>query len=116
MRFFRHDGVAGRSVFPVFFAAKRGDDMRERMTRERAETIGLDGLAFLAGLPEWLERFLRLSGLELPVLRARASDPDFLRAVLDFLLTEDVLVTDFCKEQNLDARDIHMAHRVLGER
>lgn len=89
--------------------------MRERMTRERAETIGLDGLAFLATMPERTERFLRLSGLEIPVLRAHASDPDFLRAVLDFLLTEDVLVTDFCKEQRLDARDIHMAHRVLGE-
>jgi hypothetical protein len=89
--------------------------MRERMTRERAETIGLNGLAFLAGLPEWLDRFLRLSGLETPALRARASDPDFLRAVLDFLLTDDVLVTDFCKEQGLEARDIHMAHRMLGD-
>jgi len=89
--------------------------MRERMTRERAETIGLDGLTFLARLPEWLERFLRLSGLEIPALRDRASDPDFLRAVLEFLLTEDVLVTDFCKERGLDARDIHAAHRALGE-
>ncbi|MGC9954960.1 MAG: DUF3572 domain-containing protein [Rhizomicrobium sp.] len=89
--------------------------MRERMTRERAETIGLDGLAFLVTMPERLERFMRLSGVEIPALRARASDPDFLRAVLDFLLTEDVLVTDFCKEQGLDARDVHLAHRVLGE-
>ena len=89
--------------------------MRERMTRERAETIGLGGLAFVARRPKCLERFLRLSGLEIPALRALASDPDFLRAVLDFLLTEDVLVMDFCKEQNLDARDIQVAHRVLGE-
>jgi len=89
--------------------------MRERMTRERAETIGLDGLTYLAGLPDWLERFLRLSGLEIPALRDRAADPDFLRAVLEFLLTDDVLVADFCKEHGLEARDIHMAHRVLGE-
>ena len=89
--------------------------MHERMTRERAETIGLDGLTFLAGLPDWLDRFLRLSGLEISALRDRASDPDFLRAVLEFLLTEDVLVADFCKEHELDARDIHIAHRVLGE-
>ena len=88
--------------------------MRERMTPERAETIGLNGLAFLAGQPEWMDRFLRLSGLELSTLRARASDPDFLRAVLDFLLTEDVLITDFCKEQGLEARNIHAAHRMLG--
>ena len=87
--------------------------MRERMTPERAETIGLNGLAFLAGQPEWMDRFLRLSGLEPSILRARAADPDFLRAVLDFLLTEDVLVTDFCKERDLEARDIHAAHRML---
>jgi hypothetical protein len=89
--------------------------MHERMTRARAETVGLEGLAFLAGLPERLEGFLRLSGLDIPALRDRTSDPDFLRAVLEFLLTEDVLVTDFCKERGLDARDIHMANRVLGE-
>ena len=88
--------------------------MRERMTRERAETVGLNGLAFLAGLPERLERFMGLSGLEVSALRERAADPDFLRAVLDFLLTDDALVADFCKEQGLDARDIHMAHRALG--
>jgi hypothetical protein len=89
--------------------------MREKMTRERAETIGLDSLAFLAAMPERIERFMHLSGLNAPALRARASDPDFLRAVLDFLLTEDALVADFCKEHGLDARDIHMAHRMLGE-
>ena len=75
----------------------------------------LSGLAFLAGLPERFERFMSLSGLETPALRARASDPDVLRAVMDFLLSDDGLVADFCKDQSLDARDIHMAHLVLGE-
>jgi len=46
-------------------------------------------------------------------LRECATDPDFLRAVLDFLLTEDTLVTDFCKEHGLDARDLHIAQRLL---
>jgi len=87
--------------------------MRKTMTRERAETIGLDGLAFLAAMPEGFERFLRFSGLEIPVLRERASDPDYLRAVLDFLLTEDALVTDFCKGHGLDPRDLHIAQRIL---
>lgn len=87
--------------------------MRETMNRERAETIGLDGLAFLATVPEGFERFLRLSGLEIPVLRERAADPDLLRAVLDFLLTEDTLVTDFCRGHGLDAHDLHIAQRLL---
>jgi len=87
--------------------------MRGTMTRERAETIGLDALAFLAVMPEGFERFLRLSGLEVAVLRERASDPDYLRAVLDFLLTEDGLVSDFCKRHGLEVRDLHLAQHTL---
>lgn len=85
------------------------------MTRNRAETIGLNGLAFLAGTPDKLDRFVRLSGLEAATLRSRASDPDFLRAVLDFLLMDDALVADFCKEQGLEVRDLHLANRILSE-
>ncbi|MDE2135066.1 MAG: DUF3572 domain-containing protein [Alphaproteobacteria bacterium] len=94
--------------------SKRRPSMRERMTPDRAETIGLNGLAFLAGRSGHLERFLAASGMDTPSLRERTQDPDVLRAVLDFVLTDDVLVADFCREQNLDARDVHMAHRVLG--
>ncbi len=94
--------------------SNRRPAMRERMTSDRAETIGLNGLAFLAGRPEPLERFLAASGMDTPSLRERTQDRDVLRAVLDFVLTDDVLVADFCSEQSLDARDVHMAHRVLG--
>jgi hypothetical protein len=85
------------------------------MTRDRAETIGLNGLAFLAAMPDPFGRFLAISGLEAGTLRTRASDPDFLRGVLDFLLTDDGLLGDFCTEYGLHTRDIHTAQRRLGE-
>lgn len=88
--------------------------MRQRMTQERAETIAIGGLAFVAGRDDEIGRFLQLSGMDAAALRAGAADPDVLRAVLDFLLTDDALVTGFCEEQKLDARDLHMAHRVLA--
>ena len=88
--------------------------MLKGMTPQVAETVALDGLAFLVADPDRLERFLRLTGLEGSALRARASDPDVLRAVLDFLLTDDSLVADFCREQDLEARDLHLSHRILG--
>ncbi len=88
--------------------------MRERMTADRAETIGLDGLAFLVAMPEQIDRFMLGAGLELSALRARASDPNFLQAVLDCLLRDDAMLAEFCRDQGLDARDIHMAHRVLS--
>ncbi len=89
--------------------------IRERFTKERAETIALGALAFLAGRPEDIERFLRNSGLSVDELRDRAGDPDMLRAVTEFLLGDDALVTGFCEEQGLDARDVHLANHILGQ-
>jgi len=88
--------------------------MRAAMTTDRAETLALGALAFLAARPDLLERFLEIGGLDPGTLRQRALDRDVLRAVLDFLLTDDAMVVDFCGEQELDARDIHLAHRLLG--
>lgn len=88
--------------------------IRERFTKERAETIALDGLTFLAGRPEDLERFLRNSGIDAGELRLRAADPDMLRAVTEFLLGDEALAKDFCEEQDLDPRDMHLANHILG--
>ncbi len=89
--------------------------IRERCTRERAETLALEALAFLAGTPDVLGRFLGNSGLEASDLRLRASDPDVLRAVLEFLLADDALAGDFCRDRGMDPRDLHLANHVLGQ-
>jgi hypothetical protein len=89
--------------------------IRERLTQERAETLALAALAYLAGTPDVLGRFLGNSGLEASDLRLRASDPDVLRAVLEFLLTDDALAGDFCRDQGLDPRDLHLATHLLGQ-
>ena len=84
------------------------------MTGEHAETMALDGLTFLAARPDDLERFLRNSGLDAGELRLRAADPDVLRAVIEFLLSDDALVTGFCEEQGLQPQDLHRANHQLG--
>lgn len=89
--------------------------IRDRLTKERAETIALDGLAFLAGRPEELERFLRNSGIDVDELRLRAAEPDMLRAITEFLLGDDALVNGFCEEQALDPRDLHLANHILAQ-
>ena len=89
--------------------------IRDRMTKDRAETIGLDGLAFLAADPERLEHFLVNSGLDAASLRRRATERGVLRAVLDYLLTDDSLVTGFCEEQGIDAREMHLATHQLEQ-
>lgn len=88
--------------------------LRDSLTKERAETLALQGLGFLATQPEELERFLRSSGLELEELRTRASDPDILRAILEFILADDTRVTGLCQELEIEPRDLHAANHVLG--
>jgi hypothetical protein len=88
--------------------------IRDKLTRERAETIALNGLAFLAGRDDDIERFLRNTGIDAAELRLRAADPDVLRAVLEYILAGDATTTGFCEEQNLDPRELHAASHVLS--
>ena len=86
------------------------------MRTASAETIALRGLAFLAASPEELTRFMNASGTEPAELRARAAEPEFLVAVLDFLLADDALLTAFSEDEDLNPRAIHLArHELTGE-
>lgn len=66
------------------------------MRRELAETLALQAFAWMAGQDDLMARFLDQSGAAPQDLATRVADPGFLGAVLDFLLTEDALVTGFC--------------------
>jgi hypothetical protein len=84
------------------------------MTPETAETIALTALGHLAGAEEDFGRFLTTSGLDAGSLKARAAEPEVLAAVLDFLLRNEALLVDFCQSASIDARDVHVAHHLLG--
>ena len=88
--------------------------IRDTIAKEHAETIALQGLAFLAGRDEDIERFLRNSGLDADALRARAADPDVLRAVIEYILAGDATTQDFCAASGLNPRALHAAGHALG--
>ena len=88
--------------------------IRDRLTKAQAETIALNGLAFLAARPDDIDRFLRNTGIDAAELRTRAADPDVLRAVLEYILAGDATTTGFCEEQPLDPRTLHAANFVLS--
>ncbi|PWE29279.1 DUF3572 domain-containing protein [Maritimibacter sp. 55A14] len=71
------------------------------MRPDEAETLAVEALAWIAGEDGLMEVFLGSAGLEVADLRARAGDPDFLGAVLDFLLVSDAHVTGFCDSRGL---------------
>ncbi len=67
------------------------------MSRDAAEELGLKCLGWLVAEEELLPVFLGATGASEADLRARASDPDFLGSVLDFLLMDDAWVMRFCE-------------------
>lgn len=73
-------------------------------TREAAETLALSALAWLVGNDDLLPVFLGATGADERELRARASDPEFLASVLDFLTMDDAWIMAFCDAQGLDYR------------
>lgn len=72
------------------------------MSQESAEAIALRALAWLAGNEDLLPVFLGSSGASAGDLREMAQEPEFLAAVLDFLLMDDAWVMAFCAAEGLD--------------
>lgn len=72
------------------------------LSADAAETLALQALAWLAGNDDLLPVFLGSSGVSEGDLRARAADPTFLAAVLDFLLMDDAWVMAFCEAHGVE--------------
>lgn len=87
-------------------------------TQDSAETIGLQALGWLAANDDLLPSFLGATGASEQDVRARAADPEFLGAVLDFLMMDDAWVMEFCDSINLSYENIMPARAALpgGER
>ena len=89
--------------------------MAPRPTPDQAAAIALNALRHLVNFEQELNRFMALSGAAPATLRERANEPDFLTAVLDFLLANEGLLVRFCQDASIDARAVHMARHVLAE-
>ncbi len=66
------------------------------MQPEAAQVIALQALGWIASQDEVFPLFMAATGVGIGELRGRAADPDFLAAVLDFLLQDDQWVIAFC--------------------
>jgi Protein of unknown function (DUF3572) len=88
--------------------------MRRTPNHENAETIALNALSFLAESPDALESFMRQSGVDPTTIRLRAAERDFLAAVLDFLMADEVLLVRFCDSTQTEPRAVKQANYQLG--
>lgn len=71
------------------------------MKQTEAEIIALKALAWLVGNDDLLPVFLGASGASEGDLKARATSPEFLISVLDFLANDDAWVIGFCDSAGL---------------
>lgn len=85
------------------------------MHTDRAESIGVSALLFLAGDSERLVRFLTVTGVGPAQLRAESREPHMLAAVLDYLLQDESLLLVFCASDGVPPSDIAPAQRALAE-
>ncbi len=80
---------------------------------KQAETIALQGLAFLAKHEELLSQFVTQSGLSISELKKRAQDPELLGGVLDLILEDDKILLDFCNGASLSPETLMKARAAL---
>ncbi len=83
-------------------------------TRDRAETLAITALAFLAEEPERLGRFLALTGIEAQSLRDAAREPNFLLGVLDHLAGDERLLSEFATRKEIAPEVVTSARDLLA--
>ncbi len=78
--------------------------------------LAIRALGWIASQDDLLPAFLAATGASPADLRKAASQPDFLRSVLEFLLQEDARIIAFCDATGLPYGEPMQAHlQLLGE-
>lgn len=69
------------------------------VSRDAAEMIGLQAVAWLAANDDLLPVFLGSTGASEEDFRTGLEDPDFQGAILDFIMMDDAWTQAFCDAQ-----------------
>lgn len=81
--------------------------------RAAAEEIAISALAYVAGDPELLPRFLAITGISPSMIRHAAGEPGFLAGVLNFVLAHEPTLLSFAAHADLAPEHIAQALRAL---
>jgi hypothetical protein len=88
--------------------------MNHPKTQENAEILALEGLGWLVGEENAIQRFMDQAGIDAAALRDAAGSPGTGLAVLDFLLGNEDLLLRFCESAGIAPKALHMARHQLG--
>ena len=92
--------------------------MNKRSSAEgkAAETLAVEALAYLAGEPDRLRRFLAVSGLDPAQIRTAATEPGFLAGVLEYVCSDEKLMLALADHLQLDPGELARAQTALSGR
>ena len=79
-----------------------------------SEILAIGALAYIAGEPELLHRFLALTGLQPSEIRSAAREPGFLAGVLDFLMDHESILITYAASINRSPKDFITARDTLS--
>jgi hypothetical protein len=88
---------------------------RLQYSRETAEMLAVQALAFIAQDGGRLSGFVSSSGIAVESIRAAAHEPDFLVGVLEHMLADETLLIAFAGSAGIDPADVGRAGQVLGK-
>jgi hypothetical protein len=83
-------------------------------SRDAAEMLAIQALAFVAEEPERLAGFLAGTGLTVERIRVAARQPDFLAGVLEHMLADESLLIAFADRAGIDPGDVARARNLLA--
>ncbi|MEM9429962.1 MAG: DUF3572 family protein [Pseudomonadota bacterium] len=83
------------------------------MENDQAETLAASALAWLAEEPDRVGAFLDTTGLDRADIAAAARTPEFLAAVLDFVLSDETHVLAFAASSNVPPERVRRARAAL---
>ena len=84
------------------------------LTREQAEGLAIQALTYIAGDGERLGRFLAVTGIGPAEIRSAAREPGFLAGVLEYMASDELLITAFAGENGLNPADIERSRAALS--
>ena len=85
-----------------------------KVPSSESEELAIGALAYIAGDPELLHRFLALTGLQPAEIRTAAQEPGFLAGVLDFLMDHESILITYATSINRSPQDFVAARRRLA--
>jgi len=81
---------------PLLVNKEFGKWLKMVLSKDGAEQVALQAIAWLAGNDDLLPVFMGSTGVDEDAFRNGVADPEFQASVLDFIMMDDAWVIAFC--------------------